>query len=196
MAGGAHCAEPILRAMPACHGVAKRRRVRIGTDVYGCLRSGHLVQCVPCALEFQKHMAVWTVGWRSALRRAQGERRNRSYRTYKSYSFCREPCAGEFSAAHCSLYAMGVFPSVPLRTYPYSSVPVFASLRRGKPALPAVCALCKVHCQPENLMHRHFSAAYFGPGFFADGKPKVADGIGNPVVMAMGVGKKIRTFQL
>ena len=29
-----------------------------------------MVQCVPCAVKFQKHMAVWSVGWRGTLRRA------------------------------------------------------------------------------------------------------------------------------
>lgn len=153
------------------------------TDVYGVG-----IWCSVCHVHwnFKSTLLCGLLAGGAHCAEHRGERRNRSYRTYKSYSFCREPCAGEFSAAHCSLYAMGVSPSVPIRTYPYSSVP----------ALPAVCALYKVHCQPENLMHRHFSTAYFGPGFFADGKPEVADGIGNPVVMAMGVGKKIRTFQL
>ena len=64
------------------------------------------------------------------------------------------PCALEIQKAHSSHDAM-CHSSVPFRTLPYPSVPVFATLRRGKPALLPVSALRKVLCQPLRTLTKH-----------------------------------------
>ena len=51
-----------------------------------------------------------------------------------------QPCAPEIQK-HMALSMPCTPLSVLLRTHPYLSVPVFAALRRGKPALPTVSAL-------------------------------------------------------
>ena len=46
----------------AMHMAQSRYCEQCRTDVYGCVRmcteEGHMVQCVPCAVKFQKHMAL------------------------------------------------------------------------------------------------------------------------------------------
>jgi hypothetical protein len=49
-------AEPILWVMPACHGVAQRRRVRICTDMYGGSSTWHTVDHV--LFEIPEYMAA------------------------------------------------------------------------------------------------------------------------------------------
>ena len=67
-------AQGVVGCWLAGHIAQSRYWGQCRTDKYGCVRmcteEGHMVQCVPCAVKFQKHMAVWSVGWRGTLRRA------------------------------------------------------------------------------------------------------------------------------